>query len=75
MQIIICLSISATLLFCCFKMGFGSVLSPRVISYKWQIFSNLRMIVHTVYRDAPGSEYIEKHLLARADSSNGSIVF
>lgn len=52
MQIIICLSISAVLLFCCFKMGFGSMLSPWVIGYKWQIFFNRRTIVHTVLWDA-----------------------
>lgn len=52
MQIIICLSISALLLFCCFKMGFGSMLSPWVIGYKWQIFFNRRMIAHTFLWDA-----------------------
>ena len=52
MQIIICLSISTLLLFCCFKMGFGSMLSPGVIAYKWQIFFNRRMIAHTFLWDA-----------------------
>ena len=52
MQIIIRLSISALLLFCCFKMGFGSMLSPWVIGYKWQIFFNRRMIAHTFLWDA-----------------------